>query len=132
MLGIDVGEKRIGVAVNQGRVAVPLAIINHTNREDDIARVTQVARDEAATAIVVGLPLMMSGEEHEQARISRRFGERLARATKLPIVYSDERLSSADVHAARSAHGNKRREHVDDLAAAVILQRYIDAQEHAG
>ena len=132
MLGIDVGEKRIGIAVNQGRVAVPLTIITHTNRDDDIARITQIARDEQVSAIVVGLPLMMSGDEQEQARASRRFGERLAEATALPVVYSDERLSSADVRAARQRHGDKRREHIDDLAAAVILQRYIDTQEPTG
>lgn len=133
MLGLDVGERRIGVAVNEGRVAVPLTIIEHTNRASDIARIAQIAGDERATAIVVGLPVSLSGEEHEQSRLTRKFGDDLAAQIDLPVVYQDESLSTASVgHAAperRRKRGRKTR--VDDQAAAVILQWYIDAQEHA-
>jgi putative Holliday junction resolvase len=131
MLGIDVGEKRLGIAVNEGRVAVPLSIVIHTNRAADIERVAQIAREQSAAAIVVGLPLHSSGDESAQARVSRNFGDELARHLGLPVRYTDERLTTADIRTARSGSVRKRGEHVDDLAAAAILQRYIDAGESA-
>ena len=128
MLGIDVGERRIGVAVNEGRLAVPLTIVHHTNRTADVARVGEIAREQDARAIVVGLPLLASGGESEQARLSRNFGEAMGRASGLPVHYADERLTTSDVRGARAAGVRKRREHVDDLAAAAILQRFIDSR----
>lgn len=131
MLGIDVGARRIGVAVSEGRVAVPLEIIEHTNRAADLARIIAIAEREGAAAIVVGLPLTAAGGDSEQTRLTRRFGAQLAGATSIPIAYHDERLSSRDVEdAARAAGATRRRQrHLDDAAAALILQRYIDARE---
>jgi putative Holliday junction resolvase len=138
LLGVDVGERRIGVAVSQGRIAVPLTIFEHETRASDLERVAAAARDQGAAAIVVGLPLHMSGDEGEQARRSRRFGDALARRAGVPVVYQDERYSTAAVASAaggriENARGAKRRgkPRMDDLAAAVILQAYIDAQEAA-
>lgn len=154
LLGLDVGTRRIGVAVGEGRVAVPLTIIVHESRAADIARIGELARAQAAGAIVVGLPLSMSGEEHAQAARTRAFGEALALGTGIPVVYQDERLSTAQASRAqtgsvaggrrlaprpdgrptgrdpRSVHPARRRgkPRVDDLAAAVILQAYLDAQ----
>jgi putative Holliday junction resolvase len=128
MLGLDVGERRIGVAVSEGRVAVPLAVIEHRDRAAGIARVVEAAREHEATAIVVGLPLRPSGGEGEQARRTRRFGELLAARVDIPVVYEDETLSTRDAEGAVREAGRGRRKPapVDDLAAAVILQRYID------
>ena len=130
MLGLDVGERRIGVAVSDGLVAVPAAIIDHRNRAADVARVAELARKHEAERIVIGLPLMtVSGEEGEQARLTRRFGDDLAAAIAIPIVYQDERYSSATADTAAPippARGGRKR-HLDDRAAAVILQSYIDA-----
>ncbi|MDE3096295.1 MAG: Holliday junction resolvase RuvX [Chloroflexota bacterium] len=148
LLGVDVGARRIGVAVGEGRVAVPLTIIAHESRAADIARIGELARAQAAEAIVVGLPLSMSGEEHAQAARTRAFGEALALGTGLPVVYQDERLSTVQVSGAGigggtvrarpgvrvrdpgSVHPARRRgkPRVDDLAAAVILQAYLDAR----
>jgi len=130
MLGLDVGERRIGVAVSEGSVSVPLAIIEHTNRAADIARIAAIAVGERVEAIVVGLPVLPSGDEGEQARLTRAFGARLAEAVPLPVLFHDERLSSRDVEDAAGSAGTHRRRkrHLDDLAAALILQRYIDAQ----
>ena len=142
MLGLDVGSRRTGVAVSEGAVAVPLTIIEDERRAAVIARVVALAEEQDARAIVVGLPVSLSGEEHAQAKRTRSFGDALAHVIALPIVYQDEALSSADVagSAGRRArprmsaavHPARRRgpARVDDLAAAVILQRYID--EHAG
>jgi putative Holliday junction resolvase len=132
MLGVDVGERRIGVAVSEGRIAVPLTIIEHTNRAADVARIAALVRERDVRAVVVGLPVSVSGEEHEQARLTRRFGADLAAAIDVPVVYEDELLSSKDAggaapKAARPRAGT-RRTHLDDRAAAVILQRHIDAE----
>ncbi len=140
LLGIDVGEKRIGVAVSEGSIAVPLTILEHENRVADIARIAEIARDEAASAIVVGLALSMSGEEGDQAKRTRIFGNALAKTTALPVEYHDERLTTRQVahvpprrrdrpRNATRVHPARRRgkPRVDDLAAAAILQSYLDA-----
>ncbi|MHB8515303.1 MAG: Holliday junction resolvase RuvX [Dehalococcoidia bacterium] len=146
LLGLDVGARRIGVAVSQGGIAVPLTIVAHESRAADIARIGELARAEGAEAIVVGLPLSMSGEEHAQAARTRAFGEALALGTGIPVVYQDERLSTVQASRAQtgggaggrrvrprnasSVHPARRRgkARVDDLAAAVILQAYVDAR----
>lgn len=132
MLGLDVGERRIGVAVSEGRIAVPLTIIEHRNRAADIAQIAEIARRHASEAIVIGLPLMtISGDEGEQARRTRRFGDQLAAAVELPIVYQDERYSSAVAACSAPSRPRGPKQHLDDRAAAVILQSYLDAMEDA-
>ncbi len=140
MLGLDVGERRIGVAVSEGLLAVPLAIIEHESRDADLERIAKIAREREAQAVIVGLPITMSGEEREQARRTRRFGDALARRIDVPLIYHDERLSTQQVTGAAGGRvtgaggrtakrGAKPR--IDDLAAAVILQSYIDSTEYA-
>jgi len=130
LLGLDVGERRIGVAVSEGRVAVPLTIIEHTNRAADIARILAIATERDTKAIVVGIPVTTSGDEGEQARLTRRFGDQLASETALRVVYHDELMSTVDAEAALLGL-RRRKVHVDDRAAAIILQRYLDSQEPA-
>ncbi len=138
MIGLDVGSRRIGIAVSEGRVAVPFTIIDHESRDADIRRIVEIAREQDATAIVVGLPLTISGEERGQAKRTRAFGVALADVAPVPVLYQDERLSTAQVAGAAgrsdrarnpaSVHPARRRKvRVDDLAAAVILQSYLDA-----
>ena len=134
LLGLDVGERRIGVAVSEGGIAVPLTIIEHRDRATDLARIVETARAEHASAIVVGLPLQPSGDEGEQARLTRRFGDQLAAEVDVPVVYHDESMSSVDAVAAagrrtKRSGGKRTKVHIDDLAAAVILQRYLDSQD---
>jgi putative holliday junction resolvase len=129
LLGLDVGERWIGVAVSEGRIAVPLTIIEHTNRDADIDRIAALVAERESDAVVVGLPVSLSGEEHGQARRTRRFGEALAERLDVPVVYQDERYSSAEVEGAagrRPSRGAPAR--TDDLAAAVILQSYLDSR----
>jgi putative Holliday junction resolvase len=135
LLGVDFGARRIGVAVSEGRVAVPLTIVQHESRDRDLERVAAIARERGVAVVVVGLPVLESGDEGEQARRTRRFGDALARRLDVPVLYQDERFSSvraedalADAGAAggrASRRSGKRR--IDDAAAAVILQAYIDA-----
>ncbi|MEX0749248.1 MAG: Holliday junction resolvase RuvX [Dehalococcoidia bacterium] len=143
LLGLDVGERRIGVAVSEGAIAVPLAIIEHTNRASDIARIVDIAQRERVETIVIGLPISLSGEEHEQARLTRKFGDQLAEQTPVPVTFHDERYSSVQAAGATDAMlpskparrprvtPRDRRRHLDDRAAAVILQSYLDAREKA-
>ena len=135
MLGVDFGAQRIGVAVSDGRIAVPLTIVEHENREQDLERVAVIARERDVAAVVVGMPVLESGEEGEQARRTRRFGDALARRLDVPVVYQDERYSSVRAEAAMADAGVTRgraaqrggKRGIDDAAAAVILQAYIDA-----
>ena len=131
LLGVDFGERRIGVAVSEGRLAVPLTIVQHVDRQRDLERIASLAREHVVDSVIVGLPLLESGEEGEegeQARRSRRFGDALARLIGIPVLYHDERLSTFTAEeAARELpvkHG--RSTHIDDIAATVILQSYID------
>jgi putative pre-16S rRNA nuclease len=134
MIGLDVGDRRIGVAASEGQLAVPIAIIVHENRAADLDRISEIAQEQEAQAIVVGLPVTMSGVEGEQARKTRRFGDALARRVEVPVIYHDERMSTLQVVGAagarvtgRSGVGRRREKpRVDDLAAAVILQSYLD------
>lgn len=135
LLGIDYGERRIGVAVSDGVVAVPLTIVEHESRAADLERVAAIAAEQEAASIVVGLPLHSSGDEGEQARRCRRFGEALARRVSAVVVYRDETLTTAmaeeSVRTVAGGDGPSRRTRraLDDLAAAHILQSYIDERE---
>jgi putative Holliday junction resolvase len=124
MLGIDFGEKRIGVALGVGSLAVPLTIVEHTNRVADLDAIAAIALREAVTAIVLGIPLAPDGGDGEQARLTRTFGRQLVERIAVPVVYQDERLSTFDAKPIA-----RRGKHSDDLAAAAILQRYLDAQQ---
>lgn len=133
LIGIDYGERRIGIAASDGTLAVPVTIVEHASRGDDLERVADIVRQREASAIVVGLPLHSSGDEGEQARRCRRFGESLARATGIPVEYQDETLSSVTAEAAvrelpRVGSGSAAKS-IDDHAAARILQAYLDDRE---
>jgi putative Holliday junction resolvase len=127
VLGIDFGERRIGVAVATGTVAVPLTIIEHRDRAADLDQISEIAAREGVDAIVVGLPLAPDGGEGEQARLTRAFGRQLAERAARPVIFQDERLSTLD-----AAPPGRRGKPIDDLAAAAILQRYIDTRDQAG
>ncbi len=135
IVGLDVGERHIGVAISapEGRLAVPLRVLERRGDEADTRTITQLARDEDAVALVVGDPLSLDGSAGPQAHRVRAFAARLAAASGLPLELWDERLTS--VQAARARVGprkrlargaKKRREPEDDLAAAIILQSYLD------
>lgn len=127
MLGLDLGERRIGVAVStpEGGLAVPLRIIERENDEQAIEAIAQVAREEQAEALVVGYPRSMDGSAGKQAERVESFARRAGEACGLPIELQDERLSSKQ--AERAAPGSKkRRGPSDDVAAAIILQAFLD------
>jgi len=141
-LGLDVGERRIGLAVSDpdGRVAVPLRVLTRSGGRQDFLAIADAARAEEAGVLVVGLPLSMDGTIGPQARSVQAFGEALAGETGLPVEYWDERLSTvqAERRPLRSGRGERRRpprrrdrESSDALAAALVLQAFLDSRRAA-
>lgn len=135
ILGLDVGERRIGVAISdsEGRLAVPLRILERRDEAADMEAIVELARSEGVDALVVGYPISLSGEAGPQARLVRAFARQLADVSGLPTELRDERLTSVQaerapgpVRAARGRRGRRRRAPADDLAAAIILQSYLD------
>lgn len=134
ILALDVGERRIGIAISdpEGRVAVPLRILESRGEESDVRTIADLARAEGAEALVVGHPISMDGTVGPQARLVEAFADRLRTASGLPLELWDERLSS--VQAGRIHPGSRRRGRkgarrpapADDIAAAIILQSYLD------
>lgn len=136
ILGLDIGERRVGVAVSDpaGRVATPLKVLPAPLSADSRALI-RLAEDYDIEQLVIGLPLSLDGTEGPQAARVREEGERLARILRVPVVYHDERLSSAQAErlmAEAGADGRARRGSVDMVAASIILQSYLDARSLDG
>lgn len=131
LLGIDHGIKRIGIAVSDisGLVARELTVLNRKTNREDFERIIRIAAEHKVVGIVVGLPINSDAEagEYTQADTVRRWVERFAETTRLPITLWDEQLTSADARELSIRQGRNRREAIDDLAARVILQSYLDA-----
>lgn len=131
LLGLDIGERRIGVAISDemGMIASPLMTVQTSgNVVEEMRRL--IAKYNVAR-IVVGLPIGLSGREGPQARIVRGVADQLAKSLEIDIVYSDERMSSAVAEQAlisQKTRRDKRKQHIDNMAAAVILQGYLDEQ----
>jgi putative Holliday junction resolvase len=131
VLGLDIGERRVGVAVSDARaqVATPLTVLAGP-LSADITPLRRLIEDYEVETLVVGLPLSMNGEEGPQAIRVRREADDLARVLPVSIVYHDERLSSIEANrlmAEAGASSRKRRGSVDMVAAAIVLQSYLDA-----
>ena len=131
LLAIDHGERRLGLATcdSSGLVARELTVLTRRSREEDFAAIGELAAREGARALLVGLPLndLSARRERERCTIVRRWASRLARATGLPVTLWDEQLSSVVAQELARARKRGPREPIDDLAARVILQSYLDA-----
>lgn len=137
ILALDIGEKRIGVAISDpsGRVATPLVVIDTASATRDGRDLVRLVDDYEVESLLVGLPLSMDGSEGPQARRVRAQAERLARFVTVPITFADERLSSAEASRRMSEAGASERSQrgsVDMVAAAVFLQAYLDAHHGRG
>lgn len=135
-MALDVGEKRIGVALSDpgGSLASPHRIIDSTGTAADVAEVLAIAAEREVGEIVVGLPVSLDGQEHGQAAKIREFAAALAARSPLPLVFQDERYSTVTAGNLRRETGKRRgrqRQHLDDAAAAVILQEYLDHKRDA-
>ena len=130
-LGIDYGERRVGVASGSTEtgVAVPVCVIDGRNSADCTAEIGRLCDEYGTERLVVGLPLNMNGSEGPMAEQVRAFAARLEKALKIPVDLSDERLSSALSDRAMlegDLSRAKRKKRIDKLAAQVILQGYMD------
>lgn len=134
IVGIDPGEARIGIAVSDenGSIAFPRATVAARGGHAEAARkVREALAGEEISAVVVGLPLRLDGTEGEAARRARAFGAVLGRALGVDVEYWDERLTTAAAERSlreMGRRGRKQREVVDQSAAALLLQGYLDAK----
>ena len=135
ILGLDVGDRRIGVAVSDelGVMAQPVLTLVRTNRRQDVKSIQRLVRKYGCAAIVVGNPLYMSGDQSPQAAKAQAFAELLREATGLPVHLWDERLTTTEAHRHLHAAGlSGRSEHkavVDQVAAVLILESYLGAKK---
>ncbi|HMD19759.1 MAG TPA: Holliday junction resolvase RuvX [Alloacidobacterium sp.] len=132
-LGLDVGNRRIGVAVSDELrlTAQPVLTLIRKKPRDDIRSLARLARRYACQEIVVGNPLHLSGEQSRQAEKTQAFAQLLADETKLPVHLWDERLTTNEAHRILYESGRPRAEHgkvVDQVAAVIILQGFLDAR----
>lgn len=135
ILGIDYGDVRVGLAVSDGLglTAQPLPFMPGGGRRRITTAIAELCRERQIGRIVIGLPRHLNGDEGETAGKVRLFGEMLAEQSKLPVIYVDERLTSKAVERLMidaDMSRAKRRERVDSLAAAMILQNWLDAQAY--
>lgn len=133
LLGLDFGDRRIGVAVSDelGLTAQPVLTLTRKNPRADLKSLGRLLRKYACTAIVLGNPLYLSGDLSPQAAKTQAFAEVLREAFSLPVHLWDERLTSAEAHRHLHAAGRPLSGHravVDQVAAVLILQSFLDAQ----
>ncbi len=132
MIGLDLGRRRIGVAVSDDgpTVATPRCTIKRVgDRPVEHARIAEVADDIGAVLVVAGLPISLDGSDGPAARAVRSEVRALARALGIPVELVDERLTTVTATEALQAQdvsGGRRRDIVDQMAAAVILQTWLD------
>ena len=131
ILAVDHGEKRIGLAISDptGTIANPLTVIQHVSRTIDAAQVATIATEQDAGLIVVGQSFDEDGQPNLAGRRAARFAEALQNQTDIPIQMWDESFSTQKARAARIRMGVSRKQrsgHLDQLAATVILQSYLD------
>ncbi len=143
-LGLDVGERRIGVAISDpnGQVAVPLRTLQVTTQEAAVEEISKLAAAEAVEGVVVGLPLRLDGGVGAQAESVQAFVRLLVPALSVPVTLWDERLSTVQAEQllrreTRARPGGRRApgknaEEKDALAAAIILQGYLDSRLDGG
>lgn len=134
VLGIDLGSKRVGVAVSDrsGLIATPLCVIERgPSQRVDHLEIARIVREEDAVAVVVGLPLNMDGTVGKAADAAKREAERMTTVVGVPVYVHDERLTTVEadrVLMEQKMKAQARRRVVDKVAAAVMLQSWLDAR----
>lgn len=132
-MGLDLGTKTIGVAVSDelGITAQAVTTVRRQGLARDLAALKALIDERGVTQLVLGLPLNMDGSEGPRAQATRKFGEALEKATGLPLHYQDERLTTVEAERAL-LEGNvsraRRKEVIDQLAAQLILQGWLEAR----
>ena len=137
VLALDIGEKRIGVAVSDpsGTVATPVVVLDAPQVMGDGRGLVALVDEYEAELIVVGLPLSLDGSEGPQAQRVRSAARRLAGFVQVPMEFFDERLSSTEASKSMASSGvssRARRGSVDMVAATIFLQSFLDARHGGG
>ena len=138
VMGFDVGDRRIGVAISDplGYTAQPLLTIHRTNRRTDLKSVGRLLRRHGVEEAVVGNPLYMSGDVSPQALKAQAFAQELREEFGLTVHLWDERLTTTQAHRHldEAGHGGRqeRKEIIDQVAAVLILQAFLDARSQGG
>jgi len=135
ILALDVGTKTIGIARanTDAQLPAPHSTLGRKGVKQDVARLCTIVKELTITLIVVGLPYELDGTEGRSARLARQIGDALGEATGLPIHYQDERYSTVVAEERLRAAGHnaqRRRETIDQAAAAVILGDYLNQQDN--
>ena len=127
-LGLDIGDRWIGVAMSDplGVLASPLTIIRRTDESSDINAILAIIDQNQVGVVVAGLPLSMKGDIGSQAEKVQGFVQELSEHTKIPIEYRDEHLTTVEAQRLMKMTKKGRRDRDDAVAAALILQEYLD------
>jgi putative Holliday junction resolvase len=137
ILALDYGRKRIGLALSDelGLTAQPLQILTRKNRREDLSRLRDICAKHGVARILVGHPLHITGEAGEMADEAAAFAARIAKVLKLEVELADERLTSWEAGQTMAEAGNatrrKKKSHLDDVAAAILLREYLDRHRGA-
>jgi putative Holliday junction resolvase len=134
LLAIDVGEKRIGVAISDETLTLarPLLTVTRGSKVEDFQKLKSVCDQYQIDKIICGLPKTLRNEIGPQARRVQRYADELAAAIELPIEFWDERFSSVEAEERLAASSRKKRAKgdIDSAAAAIILQEYLDSMRN--
>jgi putative Holliday junction resolvase len=130
ILALDVGKKRIGLAVSDalGLTAQGIPTLHRTRIRQDLGRLKELTAEWNVNLLLVGRPLHLSGTESRQSEYTVEFAERLAAHVQLPVVYWDERLTSAEAHRLMISGGatlEQRKNAIDRMSAVLLLESYL-------
>lgn len=130
LLGIDYGEKRIGVAIGDTDIGIasPLTVISYTRRKDAYATLSKIITDEKVQTVILGMPISLSGDGGEMTKRVRLFAKQLQEVVDVDVVFEDERVSSRVAESQQRAGATASR---DALAAAAILDTYLQRVRHS-
>ena len=131
-LGIDFGQKRIGLAISDetGQIAFPLCVLENTGQRRVAEEISRIISERKAETVVLGLPLSLDGSKGIAVDNVERFAENLKRHISVPVKFWDERLSTKIAERAMIEGGlsrRRRKQSIDQATAQIILQSYLDA-----
>jgi putative Holliday junction resolvase len=138
VLGIDLGSKRIGLAISDEheRIALPAGVLESRGRAADLGALRRLAAERGVSRVVVGLPLHMSGRAGPEAEAARTFARELAETLALPVETLDERWSTVEAQRTLRETGQSRRKRgsgeADTLAATLLLSTYLERRARVG
>ena len=138
IMGLDFGSKTVGVAVSDPLLLTAQGIEIIRRKEENklrrtLARIEELIREYGVELIVLGLPKNMNDTEGERVAATKEFAEKLERRTALPVIFRDERLTTVAADRTMMEAGirrENRKEHVDRIAAVLILQEYLDYRKN--